>query len=294
MVKVALIGASGILGPPVIEAAVLDTFAARITYPIKVVSRFVRESNHRVQFITGDFTLNPRAIAKEISDCDVIVALTRSYLNVLCLLSEIVLIVRPKLYIPPLYGPETLKVELYAPGFGELLNKHMLTLRRQGILVAEICVSLMAVPKLFLYNWVRCVGIDTKMKTLVQRGLIDTQVSVTTLNDVARVIVAVATYPAPDQLPPVILVELEKILLRHIIERYQHNHNCRLTVTSYYTKEKALEQFVDLWSNGFSMASTPLYIQAIASQGPDKGLCFIHTHNELFNPQQQVWKWERF
>ena len=170
----------------------------------------------------------------------------------------------------------------------------MLTLRRQGILVVEICVSLMAVPNLFLYNWVRCVGIDTKMKTLVQRGLIDTQVSVTTLNDVARVIVAVATYPAPDQLPPVILVELEKILLRHIIKRYQHTHNCRLTVTSYYTKEKALEQFVDLWSNGFSMASTPLYIQAIASQGPDKGLCFIHTHNELLNPQQQVWKWERF
>lgn len=294
MVKVALIGATGVLGPAVIAAAVLATFAGRITYPIKVVSRFARDSNPHVHYIQGDFTETPQAIAQQLKDCDVIVALTRSYAQVLCLLAEVVLAVRPSLYIPPLYGPENLKVQSYAPSFGEALEKHMLQLRGQGIQVAEICASLIAVPKLFLYNWVRCVGIDTKAETLVQRGSIDTEVSVTTVNDVARVIMAVATFPIPDQLPATILVELEKVSLRQIIERYQLTHHVRLKVTSFYSKEKALEQFVDLWSNGFSIASTPLYIQAIASQGPDKGLNFIHTHNELLNPNQQFWQWEKF
>lgn len=294
MTTIAIIGAHGVLDPSVIEAAVSKHLCAtQIQYPIRVVTRSPQISTDKVEYVRGEFPAEPDKIAAGLAGCDVIISLQRPFIHLLRALERIVQAVRPRLYIAPLYGVEVEKVQEYAPNFGKVQKEHVYRLREHGIRVLELYIGLLAVPNSFLYEWVRCIGIDTREKTLLQRGSIKTEVLVLFVDDVARTLIVLAVSD-PNTFGNIVKIELQKVLLQKMVDRYQNVHDVRLKVKAYYSAAKSLTQFEDTWCNGFDFAKAPFYFQVIMSQGPDKGLNFLTNDNELVNPKLSRWQWQTY
>lgn len=290
MTTIAIIGLTGNLGKPVLEAALSSTYADKIKFPIKAISRSAHESTEQIEYIQADLSETDK-IAGQLAGTDVIIELTAPNPTVFESIEKIVAQVKPKLFIPSQFGFDIAEVQKFAPGFLNAKQVHSAAVRKSGTKVVDIVTGYFAVPGSFLYEIVQLVGINPQDKTYEVRGGLDTKVSYSTFPDVGRAVIGVATYGDYSKLPDLFRFQSGEITVGEIVKDYEAKHSVTLTKTREITKEEALTEFQAQLAAGFDGSKFLSYLYSIASQGVDHGANFSKTNNDLINEDEKVWKY---
>ncbi|KAK6202532.1 CIP1 protein [Scheffersomyces amazonensis] len=293
-VSVAIIGLNGFLGKPVLEAINSGKFDDKLQFPIKALTRKEQPSTDKIQYITTDISDETvSSIGESLKGTEVIVELVKADPTLFGVIEKVVAEVKPKLFVPSQFGTDLIQVDDYAPGFLALKTQHSANVRKLGVKVVDVITSLFAVPGAFLYEIVGAVGIDPTTNTIVQRGDASSKFSISKLEDIGLSVVSLITLPI-SELPDTVRVQSQVISFQDVYDRYEKDHNVKLTVKEKYTKEEALAELKSKYAAGFEFKDFLFYLQAIAAQGVDKGLYFSEVHNELVNPGEKYWKWGKF
>lgn len=290
---VAIIGTSGFLGKPTIDAFESSIFADKFQFPIKALSRSrsSKASTDKIEYVQG--TLDVEGIDKVVEafkGTDVIIELSGP--QVFGQVETLVKQVKPKLFIPSQFGTEIDKSDKVFPEFLDIKTKHSNTIRALGIKVVDVITSLFAAPRAFLYEIVEQVGIDPESKTVTYKGGPDVEFSFTHVNDIGRSIAAIAAIDS-SKLPDKIRTQSGRLTVRQVVEKYEKSHNLKLTVKN-ESSEEALKAAQAKYSQGFNPADFLYYLSVIVSQGVDNGLSFPQNENELINPRNILWTWESY
>lgn len=290
MSSVAVIGVTSVVGAPLLEALQSNLFAGKFQYPIKAFSRSNegKTSTDKVKYLSADYA-DTDLLVKELQNTDVIISLVAVGPEILNQLEKIVKQVKPKLYIPSQYGVEIKKVQQYLPGFLDVKAKHTEAVRAAGIKTVDVYTGFFALPKTWLYEIVPHFGIDTQKNEYVVRGDLDAPITFTQLKDLGLSIAVIAAEPTKDW-PHIVKIESGKVTTRQVIDRYEKDHNVKLTKKQEFSKEDTLKEAVEKLKN-FSWADFVFYLHTIGSQGQGKGVSFDDNDDELVNPGEKLWKW---
>lgn len=288
---VAIIGTSGALGKPTLDAFESSIFADKFQFPIKTLSRSSKPSTDKIEYIQG--SLDDEGIDKVVEafkGVDVIIELSgpQVYGPVETLVKQ----VKPKLFIPSQFGTEIDKSDKVFPGFLDIKTKHSKAVRDVGIKTVDPGTSLFASPGAFLYEIVGQVGIDPESKTVTYRGEPDLKFSFTHVNDIGRSVAAIAAID-PSKLPDKVRIQSGLITPSQVVERYEKDHNVKLTVKN-ESAEEALKAGQAKYAQGFNPADFLFYLNVLLSQGVDNGLRFSQNENELVNPGNNSWTWDQY
>lgn len=288
---VAIIGTSGFLGKPTLDAFESSDFADKFQFPIKALSRSSKPSTDKIKFIQG--TLDEEGIDKVVEalkGVDVIIELSGP--EVFGPVENLVKQVKPKLFIPSQFGTEIDKSDKLFPGFLGIKTTHSKVARDAGIKVVDIITSLFAAPGAFLYEIVEPVGLDPKSKSVTYRGDPDIKFAFTHVNDIGRSVAATAAID-PSKLPDKIRIQSGVITPRQVVEKYEKDHNVKLTVKN-ESAEEALKEAQAKYAKGFDFADFLYYLSVVLYQGVDNGLSFSQNENEIVNPGDKSWTWEKY
>jgi hypothetical protein len=291
-VSIAIIGLSGLLGKPVLEAA-QTIFADQIKFPIKALTTSAgKVSTDKVEYIVANYD-EPEKVAESVKNVDVIIDLIAFNPAATGGVDKVISIVKPKLYIPSQFGIEITKADKLLPGFAKTKTDRSVAAREQGIKTVDIITNFFAVPGSFLYELVAHTGIDTASKTITAIGSLDTKFAYATIDDIGKSIVSVAIQD-PAKLPDTVRIQSGTLSFKDVKERWEKDHNATLTVSKKYTKEEALEEAQAKFAKGFEFADFYYYLHNIAAQGVDNGSSYSKNENELVNPGESSWKWEDY
>lgn len=288
---VAIIGTSGFLGKPTLDAFESPLFEDKFQFPIKALSRSSKPSTDKIKYIQGN--LDDDGISKvveEFKGIDVIIELSGP--QVFGPVESIVKQVKPKLFIPSQFGTEIDKSDKIFPGLLSIKTEHSNVIRDAGIKVVDVISSLFAAPGAFLYEIVGQVGIEPESKSVTYRGDPDLEFSFTHVNDIGRSVVAIAA-TEPSKLPNKIRIQSGLITPRQVVEKYEKNHNVKLAVKNESSQE-ALKEGQARYAKGFNLEDFLYYLSVLVSQGVDNGLLFSQNENELVNPGNKLWTWEKY
>lgn len=158
--------------------------------------------------------------------------------------------------------------------------------------MVDVITSLFASPGTFLYDIVGQVGIDTESETVTYRGDPDLKFAFTHVNDIGRSVAEIAAID-PLKLPGSIRIQSGTISPREVVERYEKDHNVKLAVKN-ESAEEALKAGQAKYAQGFNSADFLFYLSVILSQGVDNGLAYAENENELVNPGNKSWTWEKY
>ncbi|ABN66956.2 2'-hydroxyisoflavone reductase [Scheffersomyces stipitis CBS 6054] len=293
-VSVAFFGISGFLGNPIIQAFETGKFDDKIELPIKVVTRKELQSTDRIQYIVGNLEYGMvDSFASQLEGVDVIVELLAVDPALFTTVEKIVQKVKPKLFLPSEFGVDIDQVNSYIPGFLNVKKTHANNVREFGIKTVSVVTAEFAVPGSFLYEWVAQVGIDVKEKTITHFGDPNTKITICKLADIANSVLSLVTLD-PQTIPDTVRIQSDEVTFQDVIDRYVQTHDVELKVVKTIPKEQVAKDILTRYESGFNKNDIFLYLQAIASQGIDKGLHFSEIHNQLVNPGESLWKWEKF
>lgn len=292
--SIAIIGLNGFIGKHVLNAINSGVFDSKIQFPVKAITRKEgSQSTDKIKYIVSPETSPDDAnLIDSLKGVDAIVELTGPNPELFSKIEKIVEKVKPKLFIPSQFGTDIGQVDTYAPGFLALKTQHSQAVRKLGIKVVDIITAFFAVPGSFLYEQAGGVGITEKGVNLI--GDIDQKFHVSKLEDVGNVVLAVATHQPYSDLPDTIHVASEVITVKDVIDRYEKSKGIKLDIISKKSAEEGKKEFVDKLNAGFNPNDFVFYLQVIVAQGLDKGLYFSKLDNELFNPNESLWKWGKF
>lgn len=291
-VSIAIIGTGGFLGKPVLDAIESELFAQNIHYPVKAVTRTAKPSTSKVEYVVAELA-DTEKVVELLKGTDVIIELVGVNPVVFSQLEKINASVRPKLYIPSQFGVDIDQVNRYAPGFLTIKTNHTQALRAAGTKTVDVVTSFFAIPGANLYEYVGSAGIDPQTKSVIQRGSLEQKFAVSLLQDVGRALVSLATKDT-STIPDKVRIQSDVISFQDVIDRYEKSHDVKLAVAKRLSTKETEAEFVEKWLKGFNPAEFRYYLQVIASKGVDNGALYSDIHNELVNPNESVWKWEKF
>lgn len=293
--SVAIFGVSGFLGPATLAAFESSAFADKFQFPIKVFTRDVskKTSTAKVTYVQGDLSeAGVPHLIEELKGVDVVVELVSPNPEVFGAIEKAVIATKPKLFIPSQFGMDISKASEYFPGMLGIKTAHSKTVRDGGVKVVDIVTGLFAVEGTLLYEIMSGIGIDTEKKTVTYFGEPTSTFSISKLSDIGNAVAAVASHN-PATLPDTLKVKSQDLSFKEAAERYEQTHNVKLAV-SQISKEEALAQGVAKYRAGFDFSDFLYYLHVIASQGEDRGLAFAKSDNELLNPGESLWKYEKY
>lgn len=295
--SVAIFGSNGALGAPTIAALESSVFADHFKFPILVVTRDAssKSSTDKVKYVEGDINKGAAELEKQLSGTDVLISLLGATPDALSAVAKIVIAVKPKLYIPSQFGVEIEKAGEVLPGFLSGKTEHSEEVRKHGIKVVDIYTGhFQGGP--WLTDIVGHVGIDANSNTVKYLGDPDAPFAFTNLNDVGRVVASVASQAGSD-FPDKIRVQTGSVTPRGLAEKYEKKHGVKLE-SSEVSKEQALAEATPKWKKAVAEhtwhTNFLYWLNVVRSQGLDKGTSFSKNQNELVNPGQKLWKWEKF
>lgn len=293
MTSVAIIGINSVVAPDLLKALTGDVFAGKFQYPIKALTRSTegKTNTDKVQYVAADYN-DADLVVKTLSEVDVIISLVTVDPTLLKRIEPLVIAAKPKLYIPSQFGVEVKTVRTYIPGLVDMKDDHSENVRAAGIKVVDFYTGFFASPKSWAYEIVAHFGIDAQKKEYTVRGDYDTPITVTNLKDLGLAISAVASQPAKDW-PEQLRVESDKATFRDVVERYEKDHNVKLTKAGEFTKEETLATMLEKLKT-FTMADFIFFLHTVASQGRDRGVSFTRNDDELVNPGQKLWQWSKY
>ncbi|KAI5956071.1 hypothetical protein KGF57_003557 [Candida theae] len=294
-VSIAIIGLNGFIGKHVLNAINSGIFDSKIQFPVKAITRKEgTKSSDKIEYIvSAETSPNDTKLIDALKGVDVVVELTGPNPELFANIEKILAQVKPKLFIPSQFGTDIPQVDTYAPGFLALKTQHSENVRKiGGIKVVDIITSLFAVPGAFLYDWVGAVGITEQGVNLI--GDIDQKFHISKLEDVGNVVLAVATHDSIAKLPDLVHVASDVVTVKDVIDKYSSSKGVKLDVVSKKSADEGRKEFVEKLNAGFNPNDFLFYLQVIIAQGLDKGLYFSHLDNELFNPNESLWKWGKF
>ncbi|RLV92516.1 hypothetical protein JA1_003126 [Spathaspora sp. JA1] len=293
-VSIAIIGLHGSLGQPIIDVINSGLFNDNLKFPIKVLSRKgVESSNDKFQYIKTE--INPETvdfITSALSGIDVIVELIPARPDLISTLEKVAENVKPKLYIPSQFGCDLDRITTIVPGFAPGKTEHSEKLRNFGIKTVDIVTNFFAQPNSFMYEIVQHLGVDPKEKTVVQIGPLETKVPYTTVEDIAKSVLAVATTTPIDKLPNKLKIKSDSITYREFIEKYESNNNVKLTIKETLTIEQANKKLHEKLkqSGGFVYQDLLFYLHVAGANG----LEYDDKDSQLINPNESIWKWKKY
>lgn len=292
--SIAIIGTSGFLGQPVIDAIESGIFDDKIAFPVKAVTRTKKTSTDKVQYVQGALDeLGVDVLAAQLKGINTIISLVGGKPDLYVSVEKLVKLVKPQLYIPSQFGTEIDKSAKIFPGLLGFKQEHSENLRSAGIKVVDIVTGLFAVPGAFLYELVGAVGVDAENKTVTYRGNADEKFPVSKVDDIGRVVVAVAL-SNPDSLPDKVRTYSDVVSQRQVVERYEQTHNVKFAVKEVSASE-SLKEGQDKWNSaGFKLELFFFYLNVLLSQGTDNGLIFSKDERDLVNSHELLWKWSKF
>ncbi|KAG7660587.1 uncharacterized protein J8A68_005853 [[Candida] subhashii] len=292
-VSIAILGLSGSLGKPTIEAINSGKFDDKIQFPVKAFSRQDRESTDRIKYIKSELTEDTvDSISQELAGVDVIIEYLNPNPALLTIVEKVLEKVKPKLFIPSQFGIDILLARQYIPDILHMKYDHSENVRAiGGIKVVDIVTNWFAEDGLYLYEFVPHIGIDKETNTYLQIGDLDTTFPFTRVEDIGYIAIATATTPV-EKLPDQIRVKSGDVSFREVIERYEKNHNVKLEVGTKLTPEEAMKQLKEKHEKtGFNWGDFFFYLQTLAVA---VGLSYDSKDNELINPDESIWKWGVF
>lgn len=296
-VSIAIFGATGAIGESLLKALICPHMEASINFPILAVSRKELPSTDKIKHIVSDFS-NVDDLITQLEGINVLIELLSPCSVLFAATEKTALKIKPDLFIASKFGIDLEQVQPYAPGFLSHMSQHSSRLRSFGIKTVTFANGHLAIPGSYVYEHALGLGIDCKTPTYFTRGDINQKLAITKLEDLANTISIVATFSefggGYSKLPNTLRIFSEVITVKDVIDRYEKNHNVKLTESGSQTKEEALKEFQDIWSKGFKHDDFPYYAHVIVSQGLDKGTLYSEDHRELVNPGEAFWKWKKF
>lgn len=292
-VSIAVFGLNGALGKPTLEALKSDVFAQKFQFPVLAVTRDSSKytSDKYVKYITGDYVSNQDQLIEELKGVDVIVELLRPSPELFAATEKIVTLVKPKLFIPSQFGVNLEDASKVFPGFLQLKRVHSDNVQKAGVKVVDIYTSFFA-GGAYLYDVITHVGGDAATKTVTYFGSPDSEFSFTSLADVGRVIASLASKASSD-LPSKVSVESGKLKVSEVVERYEETHDIKFDAKQVPVDE-VLKEANEVWSQGFNPAKFLYYLHVFIGAGLDHGALFSKNDDELVNPGESLWKWDKF
>lgn len=290
--SIAILGANGALGAPVLAALESSTFRDSFQKPAILITRNAadKKNTDAVEYRSGDLVADPEGVAETIKGVDVVISLLGFTPEVSQAAEKLVSIVKPKLYIPSQFGVDVSSVQSVFPGFLLGKKQHSDALRSKGIKVVDISTSCFA-GDAWLYEINFHFGVDQEHKSVTYLGSPEQRVAFTHLIDVGRTVAAVATAD-PAQLPDKIEVQSGVVTPKQVVELWESRHGSKIEVKAVISKEQALKDAQEDWTkNGFQPQKFFYYLNVIISQD---GLVTDKNDNELVNPGESLWKWEKF
>lgn len=295
MSSIAVFGSNGTLGAPLLAALESPAFRDSLKKPVLVFTRDVgdRKDTEVVKWVAGDLVGNPEGVASQLKDIDVIISLLPYSPAVFGAIEQVVLLAKPKLYIPSQFGTKLTASQKFFPGFLKGKLDHSEALRAKGIKVLDIYTSVF-VGGPWTYEINGHLGIDTASGSVTYLGSPDQKVSFSTLEDIGRVIASLATKNIAD-LPDEVRVQSGFVTPAEVKESWETRHNKKLEVRATIPKEQVAAEAKEEWAkNGFLPEKFLYYLNVLVSQGLDGGLLFDSNDNEFVNPGESFWKWEKF
>ncbi|KAK6202533.1 uncharacterized protein RJT21DRAFT_125073 [Scheffersomyces amazonensis] len=302
-VSIAVIGLSGLLGKPFLEAINSGKFDEKIQYPIKALTTKDIPSTEKVSYIKTE--LNDESIptiASSLKGVDVIVELVAANPVLFPVLEKVVAEVKPKVYIPSGFGVDLEAITPYLPGFLSLKHKHLENGRKiAGVKTVDFVTSFFAAPGAFLYEYVGAAGINPADKTVTVRGSVDQKFSFSSLVDIGYSLVSLITLPF-EKIPETIRINSGVITVQDVIDKYEANHDVKLSIVKTISKEEALKELLEVIPNGeinfftpeFTLPNFFLVANVVLAQGAGKGAYLTEVDNELVNPGEKYWKWAKY
>jgi len=293
-VSIAIIGLNGFIGKHVLNAINSGVFDSKIQFPVKAITRKEGfQSTDKIKYIVSPETSPDDAnLIDSLKGVDAIIDLTGASPEAATKVQNLVAKIKPQLFIPSQFGTDINKVDTYAPGFLDFKIQQSEAVRNMGVKVVDIYTSIFAIPGLFLYEMVSPVGIYEDGVHLI--GDINQKFNVSKLEDVGRVVLSIATHQPYNDLPDTIHVASDTITVQDVIDKYESSKGVKLNIVSESTAEQGKQQFLEKLKGGFNMNDFVFYLQVIIAQGLDKGLYFSQLDNELANPNEALWKWEKY
>ncbi|RLV95778.1 hypothetical protein JA1_000689 [Spathaspora sp. JA1] len=292
-VSIAIIGLHGSLGKPTLDAINSGVFDDKLKFPIKALTRNDNNpSTDKIEYIKTEINSETiDSISSALSGVDVIVELITPNPELFTALEKVAEKVKPKLYIPSQFGSDIDDVRKLIPGFLTVKTQHTENLRNLGIKTVDIVTNYFAQPGSFLYEFVTHIGIDPATNSVVQIGSLDTKSPFTRVEDIGKVVLAVATTPI-DKLPNKLKVKSGSVTYKEFIERYESSHNVVLTIKEKLTTEEAKKQLDERLkeSGGFNFKDFTFYLHVAGALG----LEYDGKDNELINPNESIWKWQKY
>ncbi|EGW31257.1 uncharacterized protein SPAPADRAFT_56141 [Spathaspora passalidarum NRRL Y-27907] len=247
-------------------------------------------STDKIQYIKTEINSETvDSIAESLASVDVIAELVASNPVLFATLEKVADKVEPKLYIPSQFGSDFEVVNKILPGFLQFKVQHTANLRSLGLKTVDVITNYFAKPGAFLYEHVTHVGIDPNDNTVFQIGDLDTKLSFTRVEDIGSVVAAVATTPV-DKLPNTVKVQSGVISYKELIEIYEAKHNVKLTIKEKITKEEGKKLAKEKLNAGFNPKDFTFYLHVLGAYGLEYDI----NHNELLNPNESVWKWQKY
>ncbi|WPK24385.1 hypothetical protein PUMCH_001658 [Australozyma saopauloensis] len=290
--SIAIFGANGALGAPLLAALESPLFNDKYEKPAILITRDAsgKKDTEFIRYVSGDLVADPENIAEIVKGVDVIVSLLTFSPEVAIAAEKVVSLVKPKVYIPSQFGGDISKLQDIFPGFLVEKDLHSEGLRSKGIKVVDILTNVFAGGP-WIYEINAHFGIDTESKSVTYIGSPDAKVSFTHLDDVGRVIAAVAVRD-PSELPDKLLVQSGVLTPAEVAKLWETRHDTKLDVKTPIPAGVALEEAKKDWAeNGFQFEKFFHYSQVLIGNG----YVYLETDdNEFVNPGQSLWKWRSF
>ncbi|KAK6461518.1 CIP1 protein [Scheffersomyces coipomensis] len=294
--SIAIIGISGSLGQPVLDAFSSATFKDQVKFPIKVISRQKIESTDLVEYIQLDLSEEtiPQYV-KELKGFNTIIELIPSNPTLFELVNKIIVQVKPDLFIPSQFGLEIDQVNTYLPKFLGHKTNQSAVVRAANVKVVELITGFFILPGFYLYEVVQQVGINPKDNSYEQFGDLNNKIAVNHVDNIASSIASLSTYPSPNELPDKVRIAGDEISFNQIIKTFEKNHNVTLTKKRELTSDEALAELKHLFATeGPKHEKALYYLHVVASQGTNKGIHYSTNENEIVNPGEKYWKWIKY
>ncbi|PVH14832.1 uncharacterized protein CXQ87_005108 [Candidozyma duobushaemuli] len=291
MSRIAVFGLGGFLGAPVLEALESSSFSDKINYPVLAVTRddSKYKSTDKVKYVKGDTAKDVDALTKELSGVDVIISLVSPSPDLNAAIEKIAAAVKPKLVIPSQFGVDIEESQQVFPGFLGIKQDHSKKLRDAGLKVVDIQTGLFGTADSFVEHIAPLVGANAETKQVKYLGSPKFEFSYSILSDIGKAVAAVAT-SNPSSLPDQLRIQSGTISQEAIVAKYGKSKSIEFSATE-VSKEDALAEAKKVWAEGFDGSKFLYYLQAIISQGEEKGLWFTKDDNEVVNPKGASWKW---
>ncbi|KAM9932410.1 hypothetical protein OXX80_007958 [Metschnikowia pulcherrima] len=294
--SVAVFGLNGALGESTLAAFSSSAFSDKFQLPVLAITRdaTTKTSTNVVKYVQGDIQNGKDSLVQKLANTDVVISLLGATPDVLAHIEKIVEEVKPQVYIPSQFGVNIPAASKTFPGFLGFKTAHSEKVRSFGIKVVDIYTSFF-VGGIWLYHVIGHIGADPESKSVTYLGSPDTKLSYTTLEDIGRVVVSVASKAFGEKnFPDALKVQSGYVSPAEVVKRYEETNNTTLNVKEIVPKEKVLEEAKKVWAQGFDGNKFLYYLNVLVSQGEGAGVHFTENDDELVNPGESLWKWKKF